>query len=198
MNLALFDFDRTITTIDTYIDFIYFAAGRKRLILGKIILVPVILGYKLGIISSGNTRETVAGFAFKGRRIADIQAIGIKYSDQVLPGFVMPEALKRIEWHKSQGDTVVIVSASFDVYLKHWCDKYGLGLICSQFEIKDGIITGKYYRGDCGGKEKAKRVIENYNIKDYKTVYAYGDSADDKEMLDLADIKYFRWKQIGN
>ncbi|MFH0974870.1 MAG: HAD family hydrolase [Spirochaetota bacterium] len=198
MNLALFDFDRTITTIDTYIDFIYFAAERKRIMLGKMILIPVILGYKLGIIPSGKTRETVAGFAFKGRKLTDIQSIGVKYADQVLPQYVIPEALKIIEWHKSQGDTVVIVSASFDVYLKRWCDKHGLGLICSQFEVKDGLITGKYYRGDCGGKEKAKRIKENYNIEKYQTIYAYGDSADDKEMMDLADIKYFRWKLVSN
>jgi phosphatidylglycerophosphatase C len=196
MNLALFDFDGTITAKDTFTDFIYSVVNGKRLFF-YIIMAPIYLLYKLGIISPSKTRQIAAIFAFKGHSLENIQSIGIKYADQVIPQYIRPIALKEIKWHKSQGDKIVVVSASLDVYLKHWCDKNGLELICTKFEVVNGFVSGKYHRGDCTGIEKAKRIKENYNIEDYKIIYAYGDTSEDNEMLDLADKKYFRWKQIN-
>jgi phosphatidylglycerophosphatase C len=197
MNLALFDFDGTITFKDTFTDFIYFTVNHKRLISGLILMAPVFFGYKLGILSPSKTRQIVARFAFNGCSLTLIQAIGMKYADQVMPQYIKPEASKKIQWHKSQGDKIVVVSASLDIYLKPWCNKNELELICTGFEVVNGFISGKYFGGDCSGIEKAKRIRESYNIKDYKTIYAYGDTSEDKEMLDLADKKYFRWKQIS-
>jgi phosphatidylglycerophosphatase C len=198
MNLALFDFDGTITVKDTFTDFFFFAINRKRLIFGTIFLLPILLCYKLRVLSPSITREIVAGIAFNGRKMADIQAIGMEYSNNVIPQYIRPEALKKIQWHKSRGDKIVVVSASIDVYLKGWCDNSGVELICTSFEVKNGLITGKYFRGDCSGKEKAIRILNNYNIKDYQIIYAYGDTPEDKEMLELADVKYYQWKQIDN
>ncbi len=197
MNLALFDFDGTITNKDTFTDFIHFAVDRKRLMIGKIILSPFILGYKLGVIPAGKTREIIAGFGFRGRKSLDVNSIGLKYCNQMIPKYIRPIALKRIKWHKAQGDKIVVVSASLDVYLRYWCNQYELELICSKFEVKNGQITGKYSYSDCNGKEKARRIKDNYNIEDHQIVYAYGDTAEDKEMLDLADIKFFRWKVLS-
>ena len=194
MNLALFDFDGTITNKDIFTDFIYSATERKRLILGLIILMPVIICFKMKILSSSKTREIIAGYAFKGRTLADVQSVGSRYSDDKIARYVRPEALERLQWHKSRGDKIVVVSASLDVYLKQWCDKNRLDLICTSFEIYNGFISGKYQNGDCSGKEKAARVLQRYNIRDYKVIYAYGDTSEDKELLDLAHIKYFRWQ----
>ncbi|MBN2401895.1 MAG: HAD family hydrolase [Spirochaetes bacterium] len=198
MNLALFDFDGTITWKDMFTGFIYFATAHKRLMFGRIFLLPVMIAYKSGILTATKTREIAAGFAFRGCRLADIQSLGRIFADEIIPQYIRPEAFKRIQWHKSKGDKIVVVSASLDVYLKHWCDKHELELICTSFDVDNGLIAGKYYPGDCSGKEKARRIIDKYNTKDYEIIYAYGDTAEDKEMLDLANIKYFQWKQISN
>jgi len=198
MNLALFDFDGTITWKDMFTDFILFAVEHKRILFGRIFLIPVLIAYKLRILSASRTREIAAGFAFRGRRFTDIQSLGRIFTNEVIPQYIRPEAFRKIQWHKSQGDKIVIVSASLDVYLKHWCNNNELELICTELEVKNGLITGKYYYGDCSGKEKAKRILKNYNIEDHKIIYAYGDTTEDNEMLDLANIKYFRWKQLNS
>ena len=36
--------------------------------------------------------------------------------------------MERIEWHKSNGDEIVVVSASLDVYLGPWCDPLTRGV----------------------------------------------------------------------
>jgi len=197
MNLALFDFDGTITNNDNFTSFVRYAVHRRRLILGRIVLFPILLCYKLRLISATRTREIVSIVAFRGRKIFDLMNVGRTYSQEVLPQFIRENALRRIRWHKEQGDRIVVVSASLGVYLRPWCEHYGLEVICTDFEVKEGIVTGRYRLGDCTGEEKAKRIAEKCDIREYSRVYAYGDTSEDREMLSLANIKYFRWKEVG-
>ncbi len=195
MNLALFDFDGTITNNDSFTAFIHFAAGRKRLFWGRVRLLPVILGYKIGLISAAKTREVVAGFVFKGRQLSDLNLYGHQYAQTIIPKHLNPKAMDRIKWHKNQGDQVVVVSASLDVYLNFWCEEHGLDLICSKFEVCNGMITGKYNPPDCSGEEKTLRIKNRYNLDAFQKIYAYGDTSEDMEMLNLADEKYYKWKR---
>jgi HAD superfamily hydrolase (TIGR01490 family) len=119
-----------------------------------------------------------------------------KYATTVLPGTVRQSALERIEWHKSQGDDVVVVSASLDVYLGPWCEKHDIAWICTTLEERDGSLTGKYVDGDCTGAEKVRRIRQRYELAQYALVYAYGDSREDREMLELAHKRYYRWREI--
>jgi len=77
-NLALFDFDHTITTNDNFTSFIYFSVSRKRLLLGRALLAPLIIGYKLGLIHATYVRSSVAKFAFYGRCASDVETLGLK------------------------------------------------------------------------------------------------------------------------
>ena len=196
MNLALFDFDGTITDNDSFTAFLYFAATRQRLFWGKVLLLPQILSYKAGLLPAAKARACVAGFAFKDRPLSGLESAGKKYARDIIPRHIKSKAFERIQWHKEQGDEIVVVSASLDLYLSPWCDTHGLALICSSFETKDGIITGRYDGPDCSGTEKARQIKARYDLTQFKTIYAYGDTSEDREMLDLADIKYYRWKQI--
>jgi len=197
MNLALFDFDGTISFGDTFTPFLHFAVEPRRKAVGRVVLIPLIVGYKLGIVSPSATRARVAAFGFRGRREADVRLAGSTYARDVLPRTIRPKALKRINWHKAQGDVVVVVSGSLDVYLAEWCRGLDLDLICTELEARDGTLTGRYRDGDCTGKEKARRILEKYNIRDYPVVYAYGDTTEDHEMLSIANRKYFRWREIA-
>lgn len=196
MNLALFDFDGTITFTDTFTPFLYVAVDRKRIALGGVLLIPVIVAYRLGILSASAARVRVAAFGFRGRREADVRQAGSNYARDVLPGVIRPKALERINWHKAQGDVVVVVSGSLDVYLEDWCRRLELDVICTQLEARNGILTGRYRDGDCIGQEKSRRILEKYNLRDYPVIYAYGDTPEDSDMLSLANRKYFRWREI--
>ncbi len=196
MNLALFDFDGTITNKDTFTAFLYFAATKQRLFWGKLLLLPQILSYKAGLLSAAKARELVAGFAFKGCQLSQLHLSGNQFAQNIIPKHLKPKAIERIQWHKDQGDKIVVVSASLNVYMSFWCKTHGLDLICSKFETKNGLITGKYNPNDCSGEEKARRIKSEYDLDKFKTIYAYGDTLEDTEMLNLADVKYYRWKQI--
>jgi phosphatidylglycerophosphatase C len=197
MNLALFDFDGTITKTETFTGFLHYAADPKRKILGRILLGPSLVAYKLGVCSPSTMRKQVVAVAFRGKPEAEVRQTGLRYCDDIIPGMIRRRALKQIAWHKAQGDRVVVVSASLDVYLAAWCQRHDLECICTELEARNGILTGRYLLGDCTGQEKSRRILARYDLRDYAMVYAYGDTEDDRPMLELAHRRYFRWREEG-
>jgi phosphatidylglycerophosphatase C len=198
LRLALFDFDGTITNKDSWTAFLRFSATPQRIIAATVLLSPLIVAYKLGWISGRRGRPVVARFAFYQTDAAAVRAKGRTFAREILPTMLQRRALERIAWHQQQGDTVVVVSASLDVYLADWCEAAGVDLICTVLEDVSGSLTGRYAGGDCCGPEKVRRINQRYDLARYSVVYAYGDTAEDREMLELADQKFYRWKAISD
>jgi phosphatidylglycerophosphatase C len=198
MNLALFDFDGTITERDTFSSFLRFAVRRHRIVLGALPLSPVVFCYRLGLISAHQARPIISRVGFQGEPVDSIREIGRRYAAEVLPGVIRKQALERIQSHQREGDTVVVVSASLDAYLRPWCDRVGVELICTELEERNGRLTGRYCHGDCSGPAKVRQILERYDLSRYAVIYAYGDTNDDREMLAVAHRKFYRWREIRN
>ena len=60
--------------------------------------------------------------------------------------------MERLQWHRQQGHTVVVVSVL---------------------------------------------IRRDLQIEQFETVYAYGDSPEDREMLALASRAYYQWREIA-
>jgi HAD superfamily hydrolase (TIGR01490 family) len=196
MNLALFDFDGTVTRKDSWTEFLRFSATPRRIAAATLLLSPVIVGYKTGLVSARRGRPLVARFAFSRTNASAIRQLGRTFASERLPGMVRRRALERIAWHRRQSDAIVVVSASLDVYLTPWCASIGVDVICTQLEEVDGLFTGRYLGGDCCGVEKARRISQRYDLSRYQRIYAYGDSEEDREMLELAHEKSYRWQTV--
>jgi phosphatidylglycerophosphatase C len=196
MDLALFDFDGTITVKDTYTGFIRLVVGPARKVIGGAILSPVILANRAGLMSDVTARPIVARVAFGGDVEARARRIGEAYAADVLPGLTRPVALERIAWHRARGDRIVVVSASLDLYLDPWCRANSVEVICTRLEAKGGRLTGRCIDGDCSGDEKARRIRAQIDRSRYETVYAYGDTEEDRPMLEMADKRFFRWQEL--
>jgi len=192
MNIALLDFDGTITTDDSLIKFIRFVVGDIKFILGMAILSPMIIAYKLKLIPNYKAKQYMLSYFFKGMTEQKFIQVANLYSLKHIDTILRPKAMDKIAWHKEQGHKVVIVSASIECWLKPWCDKHDLDLIATKLEIKDSTVTGKFLSKNCYGIEKANRIQEQYNLDDYDHIYAYGDSRGDKELLALADESFYK------
>ena len=196
MNLALFDFDGTITTRELFGDFMRYAVSKPRRIAGNFVFLPLILGYKMGLVSGNRIRARVVRFGFRGVPVETLSAKARAFCADVVPAALRPIALARIRWHQERGDRVVVVSGALDIYLEHWCGEHGLELICSRLEARSGVMTGRYREAQCIGEEKRRRIRECYDVDSFEHVYAYGDTRDDAEMLALAHTRFFRWKPV--
>lgn len=197
MNLALFDFDGTITHRALFSDFMRHAAPRRRRVLGAILFAPFVIGYRLGWISGNTIRRHVVRYGFRHVPLARVARAGKRFASKVIPGVLRTEAMERIRWHKQQGDHVVVVSGALDVYLQHWCREHQLELICSRLEDHDGRLTGRFAGAQCVSAEKSRRILETYDLQRFPIVYAYGDTDEDLDMLALAQRRFFRWKDVS-
>jgi HAD superfamily hydrolase (TIGR01490 family) len=195
MDLALFDFDGTITTRDTFRPFLSFASSRTRVVVGTALLGPMVVGYELGWIPASRMRAAAAYVCCRGRSERALREIGARYG-RTLTRWFRPEALARIRWHQQRGDAVVVVSASLRAYLEEVCRGLGVELVCTELESRGGVLTGRYLGGDCTGPEKARRVRAAHDLTRYSTVHAYGDTREDAELLELATRRYYRFREL--
>lgn len=187
MTLAIFDFDRTITTKDSFADFILSTHGIGGALWGLLVLSPVLMAYVLRFIPNWQAKQRVFVHYYKGWEKERFDSAAGEYARKKLPAIVRSVALQRVEWHKEQGHRVVIVSASFENYLKPWCDAHKVDLLATQLEIKEGRITGEFASGNCYGEEKLDRLKQAYHLNDFEFIYAYGDSKGDKVLAKIAN-----------
>lgn len=190
--IAFFDFDGTITTKDTLLEFIKFTRGRPRFYLGFFINLPYIIAYKLRIISNHSAKEKILRFFFKNTSFESFKNYCDAFSKNVLPKFIREKALEEIQRLKHQDITVVVVSASPENWIEDWVKKYEVELVASKLEVKDQKLTGKISGKNCHGAEKVVRICKSYNLSDFNVVAAYGDSKGDWPMLQLAQKAYYK------
>ncbi len=192
MDLALFDFDGTITTGESFGPFVKALAPRWRVRLGGVLLAPLVIGYRLGLVSGTTVRAAVVRVAFRGLDADVFDAAARRFADDYLPTVVRPESLARIAWHRARGDRVVVVSGAFAEYLQPWCDAHSLELVASSLERRDGRLTGRYAGTQCVLDEKIRRVREKCDLAAFDRVHAYGDTPEDVPMLALAHERHYR------
>ena len=192
MKIAFFDFDGTITSKDSTIGFIRYFSGDLAFIIGIIILLPFLTLYKLRVITNNSIKKIIITYFFKGISINKFSKQAKKYSLENIDSIVRKKAYDKIQWHKDNGHTIVIVSASIDLWLQPWCEKNNIPCISSELEIIDQKITGNLLNNNCFGPEKVKRINNIYKLSDYEYIYAYGNSRGDFEMLNIANEKYYK------
>ncbi len=184
MTIAFFDFDGTITRGDSFALFLKFLLGKK-FYLKVLNNLHILILYKLGAINNHDAKQSVLYSCISGMS-EDVLLQKCQSFLHLLESYCKDSALEKMEWHKEQGHEVVLVSASFEEYLRPLCNKWDIKLIATTMEVKDGIITGKLGKPNCYGKEKERRIKEIYNLAQYESIYVYGDTRGDKEMLELA------------
>jgi HAD superfamily hydrolase (TIGR01490 family) len=190
--IALFDFDGTITTKDTLLEFIRFTKGSCALYMGFAIHILYLVGYKLKFISNQQAKEKVLEHFFKGMEMQQFERLCQAFYEKKLGKLIRPKALEEIERLKRAQFVVVIVSASPENWIRGWAKDMGVELIGSQLEVKEGRLTGKIVGKNCHGAEKVRRIKEKYRIEDYDLVYAYGDTKGDLPMLELGTQTFYR------
>ena len=194
--LALFDFDGTITTREMLPEFVHYAVPKWRLRFGKALLLPMVIGYRLGWVSGESIRSAIAYVGFRGMAESDYESRAAAFAREVLPGVLRPEVMAQIAAHKVRGDTVVVVSGAYDVYLKHWCMQHGLDLVASTLEVRNGRLTGRYAGAQNVNAEKARRVRERYDLSRFAEIHAHGDTPEDQCLLALAHRKFYRGQEL--
>jgi len=190
--LVLFDFDGTLTSKDTLIEFIRFYHGDLRFILGFALLSPVLVMLKLKLIHNQKAKEIVLRHFFNGTPAATFHRQCLRFSSRINQ-WLRPEAKAALQRYKNDPDTAVaVVSASPENWVRIWCDDANIPCIATRLESNNGLITGRITGKNCFGREKAERIQQQFDLSQYSEIIAYGDSSGDREMLALAHKKFYK------
>lgn len=202
VTVAAFDVDGTITDRDCVVPFMRRVSGTRR-IAGRLVTRPDRMVPVLARRDRDQLKALAAAAAFRGRRMDDLAAIGATFAQNVHEHWLRPETVALLEEHRDAGDRVVLVSASFEIYLRPLGRLLGVDdVLATRLLARDGVATGALDGPNCRGPEKVRRLhrwldrsigagstgeIEAGTGRARARVVAYGDSAGDREMLADAD-----------
>lgn len=190
--VAAFDFDDTITERDCVVPFMWRVAGRARFLLGLATRVHR-LAHSVLTKDRNAMRAVGTEAVFTGRDAEHVNRLAHDYGREIVAGNLRADTVERVRWHLAEGHRVVIVSASYEQYVKVVADHLGVhGVVATRLEVgDDGRLTGRLDGANCRAAEKVSRLdawlAERELAREHVTLWAYGDSAGDRELLAVAD-----------
>lgn len=189
--IAAFDFDGTLTTKDTLFQFIKYAFGLPKFVLGMLWFMPFFLKNILGVLTNSQAKELLVTYFFKGMPFEKFVQLGIDFKSEIVK-MTNSKTFEQVKWHKAEGHKMIIVSASVENWIGPWAQSVGFDqVIATKLEINKGTLTGKFASNNCNGPEKLKRLLSEYPDRGNYLLYAYGDSDGDTELLAEADFPYY-------
>lgn len=190
--LVLFDFDGTITTKDTFIEFLIFYNGMSKFIAGMAVMSPYLGLFALKLIPNWKAKQRVIRYFLGGESVDVLKQKCEEFSEKILPSLIRPGALQTINQYKSENSVVAVVSASAEDWVQPWCRKNNLLCIATQLEVENGKVTGNLCGPNCYGPEKVNRIQKQFILKEFDEIVAYGDSSGDKEMFGIAHQYHYK------
>ena len=194
--LYCFDFDGTLTTSDTLLEFIKYAKGRSRFLMVFLMYSPLLVLMKLHLYPNWKAKQQIFAHLFAGMHIEKFDALCRGFAEES-QHLLRPKGITLMHEALVAGAQVFIVSASIDNWVRPFFDirnLKGVQVLGTQIEVEDGKLTGRFKSNNCYGKEKVHRIAEalkSFERSEYE-IEAFGDSRGDKEMLAFADKGHFK------
>jgi phosphatidylglycerophosphatase C len=188
--VAAFDFDGTMIRGDSFMPFLVRAVGPGKF--GQIVIrssASTAQAYRLGRRDA--SKAVLVRRLLRGYPADRLDDLGRRYA-VLLSQRIRPQMAERVAWHQQRGHRLVIVSASLDVYLAPTGKALGFDqVLATELEVgSDGRLTGRLLGPNVRGVEKSARLRE-WLAQELAGVpyqlWAYGDSAGDRELLAMAD-----------
>ena len=186
--VAAFDVDGTLTTRDCVRPFLEQLGGR----LG---LLRAVAGSPLRTAAAVLRRDrdllkdVVVGGVFGNRLVDDVAGEGRRFAAVIEATMLRPDTVARMRWHQSMGHRTVMVSASLRSYLAPLGASLGIEqVLCTDVASRHGRFQSSLDGPNCRAAEKAVRLrawLASEGIGS-ATIWAYGDSRGDDELLAMA------------
>lgn len=183
---AFFDFDGTL--IDGYSVAEFY---KHRLFKGEIGVKEASLLLRMrvrGLDSDADFTEfATEGFlAWAGKAEADMVALGEQLFVKRIAGSLFPQAWQLVDAHRRMGHTVVIASSATRYQVQPMAHALGIDhLLCTELEVRDGLLTGRMAGTPPYGEGKAEAVrrFAKRHRSNLARSYAYANGNEDVAFL---------------
>lgn len=186
--VAAFDVDMTLTRRDCVVPYL------RRLLTWR--AAPRLARWviPLGWAGLRRDRDRIKDLATRitmtGLSRVHLEREGHLFAQEIMSKWMRDDTVERLHWHRKQGHHVVLVSASYAMYVRHLGFHLGCAdvLACEVAFDSRQQSTGQMIDGNCRGAEKERRLSTWMAARGLTSasIYAYGDSAGDDHLLAMA------------
>lgn len=190
MRLAIFDLDGTITRHDTLAPYALGYVMRRRpwRLLALLLLLPVLLGYAVGLVGRGGLKAAFIFITMGGCPRKALERWTATFVARLIPHSLFPQAVAAIQAHARAGDHLVLLSASTDLYVPAIGRALGFQeVICTGVRWNGERLRGTLTTPNRRGEEKARCVAALRARHPGIEAVAYGNAASDLEHLKLVE-----------
>lgn len=179
--VAVFDFDGTLTFVDTV----------KLLAVALLITAPWRLGAVLRVACQWMSAEKPAS-EVKNRLLGClVRDRGLRSVTPSLELFRLGSAVfyRRDVWgllraHVASGDVVLVATASPAFAVEHLLGRLGVPVVGTEFAVRGGAYTGELASAECRGEEKLRRVTAYLKALGVDQIdVAYSDDRSDEPLM---------------
>jgi HAD superfamily hydrolase (TIGR01490 family) len=196
IRLAIYDMDRTITRVPTFVSFLLHAARQRqpwRLLLLPFVGVTVVL-YGLRLIDRARLKvwnqSLLVGASIHPE---DLGPIADSFAEKTLAGNVLTDARARIAKDQAEGYQLIMATASYRLYAEAIARKLGFDVTVATNTLAglDTRIMAKIDGENCYGPAKLRMVtawMHDVGItRDDAHIRFYSDHVSDAPAMDWAD-----------
>lgn len=185
---ALFDLDQTIVPWDLQVVFCNFVLKREGW--RRVLLVPFFLLLPLAkVLGSEVMKRVFMGFAW-GMGKEQLLVWGKEFAEEVTNELTYPEVVAEIIRHRKEGRTLVLVSASPEVYVSHIGRRLGFDHVFGTV-VEVGESLAWFPRFPLGNNKKENKVVRLRDELGLEGVLSnsegYSDSQADLPMLEMCE-----------
>lgn len=186
--VAAFDFDGTLTRSDTLFGFLRKLCGLPAIARAATLQSAALAAAAAGLSDRDAAKADLLFRLLSGRPMKKVAAIVPDYVDSLVRRRLRPDVLARVQWHQAQGHELVVVSASPELYVRPTSERIGIGTtLATRLEVNDELLTGRLLGSNVRGDEKVAQM-RDWLGDERVTLWAYGNSASDRPLLDRADV----------
>lgn len=190
--LYLFDFDGTLTYKDTMFLFLKFYNPAKYSI-QFLKHVPLFILLKLKLANAEAVKKSFISSILKGESRYNIDKKAKLFFDENYPSLIRENASDFINNIDREHTESYIVSASLDIWVQPFAEKFNMTLLATKAEFKDDVFTGKFIGKNCNKDEKVCRIEAELGDKKFDKIIAFGDTSGDKPMFKFANESHYRF-----
>ncbi len=190
--LYFFDFDGTLTYKDTMFLYLKFYNSAK-FNFQFLKHIPLFILLKLKLANAEKVKKSFISSILKGQSKTKIEEKSQQFFEKYYPEIIRENAIEFIKNIDREHTESYLVTASLDIWVKPFAEKFKMNLLATRAEFKNDIFTGNFVGNNCNGGEKVHRIKEALQGKKFDKTIAFGDTSGDKEMLEWANESHFEF-----
>ncbi len=185
--VAVFDFDGTLTRRDTLLPFLAAATSP-----GRVARALAAQGVTLGLAMAGrgdrdHEKQRLLAALLRGWPLAELEVVAERFADETVERRLRTSSLARLRSHLEDGHAVVIVTASPELVVAPVGRRLGVSAVLgTRLEVTAGRLTGRLLGANVRGAEKVRRLEAWLGPGAAPAAWAYGNSKGDRELMGTA------------